>query len=55
MNSDYASTPVFKFQYSMTSATGAVGVSINVSAITSTSGSGVDSSNQTLCHGEQLR
>ena len=42
MNSDYASTPVFKFQYSMTSATGAVGVSINVSAITSTSGSGVD-------------
>ena len=26
--------PVFKFQYSMTSATGAVGVSINVSVIT---------------------
>ena len=33
MNSDYASTPVFKFQYSMTSAT-VGGVSINVSVIT---------------------
>ena len=33
MNSDYASTPVFKFLYSMTSAT-AGGVSINVSVIT---------------------
>ena len=42
MNADYTSTPVFKFQYSMTSATGALGVAIAVSVSTAPASSGVD-------------
>ena len=43
MNVDYASAPVFKFQYSMESVTGAFGVAIDVSVMAITPG--VDNDN----------
>ena len=47
MNSDYASTPIFKLQYSMTSVT-AGGVAIGVSVLTEPASGGTDLNNDAL-------